>query len=325
LLAGDEEARKLIQVLKENKRQRVLLHVGVHKSGTTSLQNGLFCHEHGFIAPWYGEAVEHFLITHRERFEPAATRAAFEEAVKAADPRGQHIPVLSHEALCRPQVQCDAADRLAEAFPDGKVLIGIREQRSAIRSHYGHVIAQGTPLDLERFLGSVDERAPGFAPPFPLERLEYHLLVQRYVRLFGADRVKVLPFELLKQDPIAYQQQVHDFAGTGKVAESGLPRRRGGAGPVALALRRRLNRWVRGRPDWDGVYKRLGLPARAKNRLCRIVDRYTPQTLNQRQEQRLREIIADRVGRYYEVSNRELNRYTDLDLRDLGYMVADET
>ena len=298
-----------------------LLHVGFHKTGSTSLQNDLFVDAaKGFVMPWYGEVVHHFINTHRERFCPDEVRNKFFRDAREACDEGK-VPVLSHEALCRDEIQCDAADRLAETFPEGRVLIGIREQKSAIRSHYSNHINRDGTLDIRNFLGVDWTLYPGFMPAFPLQRLEYHLLVQRYVRRFGASRVKLLPFELIKYDSVRYQREVQAFAKAHERTETPLPHRRKGHRAVTLEARRRINRFVQRRPDWGGDFLKAGLAFRAKRKLCQWIDRCAPKTLDRMIEQRLKAEIEAWVADYYADSNAELLKYCDEPLADMGYRI----
>ena len=304
-------------------RRPVLIHIGFHKTGTTSLQTDFFVPESGFVSPWTGETVEHFIITHRERFDPRVTNDDFWNAVHARDPGNSLIPVISNEALCRPAIQCDAADRIAETFPEAKILIGVREQTDSIRSFYSEYITRGGTLPPHEFIGKTSDYQPGFEPPLPLERMEYHLLVRRYVRLFGLDRVKIICFENIKTNSIAYQNDIHDFAESGIRASVSLPRRRAGHRDFTLELRRRLNFWIQRRVNSQGDYNKTGLPFRALNRLCRFIDRHAPARLDRKWRIQLLRAIESHAGQDYFVQcNQELQRFTSVDLACLGYQTS---
>lgn len=301
-----------------------LLHVGFHKTGTTFLQESVFAHPQtkGFASPWGADVVQHFIITHRERFDPAAVRAAFDQRIAEMDPEGTCVPVLSHEALSRHNIQCDAADRVIETFPQGRVLFGIREQKAAIRSLFGDYVRRFGELRIDQYLGSEDD-PPGFAPYCPVETFEYHLLIRRYVRHYGPENVLVMPMELLRHDPLAYENRIHEFAGTGRTAQEAARPKRVGRRGAALALRRRFNKlwFLRRRRPYHGDYASTGLGYRCAERVCRIVDRWAPDALHRHCDRRLKEYIEQRIGDYYHAGNQELSTYVDDPLAELGYDV----
>lgn len=306
--------------------RRVLLHIGFHKTGTTYLQDHVFNRaEKGFCAPWTvfsGEAIEHFVVTHPARYDPQAVANEFFLAAERLG-HSNTIPVISHEDLCgypvfRRYYGRDVAGRMHAAFPQAIVLIGIREQRSMLRSLYGQYIVQDGEWPISQFIGTGQERR-GFVPICRLDHFEYHLLVDYYIGLFGKERVFVLPYELLKRKPVEYEQALHDFVGTGKRAQKALPPSNIGKGALTLAIRRRLNRFSKLPPLWDADYHSLPLSYRAKERFCRILERSIPKPWHEAEDRDLRQFIAGRVLNYYKESNRILSDTIGIDLSEFGY------
>jgi hypothetical protein len=255
------------------------------------------------------------------RFDAAAVRAAFFAAIP--DNMASHVPVISHEDLCGYPVYSryyghQVADRLHATFPEAKILITIREQKSVLRSLYGQYVRQDGEWPIEMFLGSGAE-PPGFAPICRLDHLEYDLLASHYARLFGQEQVLVLPYELLKASPIEFQQRIHDFAGTGAMAKSTHSRELVGHGALTLRWLRRLNRVVRLRPDWDGNWRTLPLSVRAKAKVAKLMDKVFPTYLQRAEEKRLNAFIDRRVAGYYGESNRRLQKLCEFDLASFGY------
>jgi hypothetical protein len=304
----------------------MLIHIGYHKTGTSYLQRYLFFKTPpaNFVAPWTvtsGEAIQHFVLTHPARFDPVAVRSAFRE--KIAPENSALIPVISHEDLCGVPMLAryygfQVADRLRQTFPDAKILITIREQKSALRSIYGQYIRQDGEWPIHMFLGNGNE-PPGFAPICRLDHLEYDLLASHYVRLFGEGQVLVLPFELLAKDPIQFQQYIHDFAGTGATAHDKFERELAGLGAYSLKLMRRLNKFVRQPPDWHGQWNRNPLLLRAKLKLCETVDAILPRSWHKPEQDRLNRFVEKRTAGYYQASNNRLQQLTKFDLAAHGY------
>ncbi|MGC8638346.1 MAG: hypothetical protein ACP5XB_00530 [Isosphaeraceae bacterium] len=253
-------------------------------------------------------------------------RAAFESAVEAAG--GQDlVPVISHEDLNGHPLHAryygfQAAERLHATFPDARVLIAVREQKSMLRSLFGQYIVQDGLWPIADFIGTGNERL-GFRPICRLDHFEYDLLVDHYRTLFGPDHVLVLPFEMLKRNSLEFEQRIHDFAGTHRRAEARHPLENVGLGAMTLAVNQWLNRFARKPPLPGFDYFSLPRSYRAKQRICRVLQRIIPQRWHHARDQAIKTYIANRVGGYYQQSNRRLAEMTGLDLRSFGYDVGE--
>ena len=266
--------------------------------------------------------IDHFVLSNPFRYDPNETRRFFEPEREEAAKRGL-VPVLSHEDLCGYPVYGryygkDVADRLHAALPDARVLIGIREQRSTLISHYRQYVRQGEPATIEEFLGPKSP-TPGFAPICRLDHFEYDLLVGHYRALFGPDRVLVLPLERLRKDMPGYLDAIRAFVG---IETNILPReqpRNVGWGGVTLAMLRRFNSYNIGLADWSRP--RQSLSHRAVKRLCRLTDAAVPTSMHKKAERQMRSIIDDRCQGYFEASNQRLSDMLGISLKDYGYAV----
>ena len=268
-----------------------------------------------------GEAVQHFVLCHPLRFSAECVRDAF--TATHQEGRNGLLPVLSHEDLSGHPIKgryygVEVAHRLRECFEGAKILIGIREQRSAIRSLFGEYIRQDGEWPISVFVGNGRE-PPGFGPICRLDHLEYDLLVDHYRALFGPQNVLVLPFERLRDDPLGYEQQIHDFCETGRRAAAVHPPARVGYRAATLAVHRWLNRAVKKSPLRNEGWPATSAGFRIKQRLCRVLDRIAPRALDEKFDGRIRQFVAHRVGTYYRESNRRLSSMIGVDLGTLGY------
>jgi hypothetical protein len=127
------------------------LHVGHSKMVTTWVQDNIFDHPRsGFVVPWTharARAVAAFVSVNAYRQEADWARGLFAEDLErlADDPR---VPEISDETLCGDSIQRryngrNVADRIYQAFPRAKVLIGIREQKSMAISAFREYIFLG--------------------------------------------------------------------------------------------------------------------------------------------------------------------------------------
>ncbi len=304
-----------------------VIHIGYHKTGTTWLQRHVFSNrQFGFVSPWSiqgGEAIEAFVLPSPFRFEAASARRMFESALSAAGSENL-LPVISHEDLCGYPVYGryygkEVCERLYETFPEAGVVVGIREQKSAILSHYRQYIRQGGAGTIGDFICTRQEKG-GFSPICRMDHFEYHLLIGHYQRLFGQDRVLVLPIELLKTASQQYMNRLTNFAG---VPEQPVPSQAAaniGWGGVTLALRRTMNRMNFGIPDWRR--SRQSPAYRVAVGLCKLAEAGVPHAFQERADGGLRQFIRQQVGSRFVESNAALGEMTGLNFTALGYDTA---
>jgi len=302
----------------------LIIHVGLHKTGTTWLQNRVFTNaELGFHSPWgpmASPAVAEFMLVDPLAFEARTTLDRLGPEIQAARDRGL-IPVLSHEGLSSRPVRGTyyaptVAKRLAEVFPEARIIIGIREQRGMILSLYRQFVRNGGTYTLTQFIGAGNE-PPGWSPLCRLDFFHYDRFVALYKDLFGEHNVLVLPLELLRDDEPRYLQRLLDFAGTDappdKLAKAGASNV--GWGGYSLELYRILSRFAIRNP----LGPKQPWPVRWSQRICYKVDAVVPRSMHKKIESRWKAHIAKRVGDRYTQSNAALADMTGLDLEALGY------
>lgn len=306
-----------------------LLHIGYHKTGSTWLQNHLFVREDaGFVVPFDRKTtlnraiVEPYPLT----FDAAAARAALRPDVEAAIEQGK-VPVITSEALCGGDTSGgyqskELADRLHAVFPDGKVLIIIREQRSMILSSYSMYLRGGGLLRLKDYLDL--PRFPHAIPFFSLEFFEYDHLIAYYQNLFGPERVLVLPYEMFAREPDRFAGEILRFSGAKEI--TGLPfdaRPKKMWPAFSVALRRYMNpffdRVVQNGYSWMCPDVRMRYVSNWF--FWRVVNPNAPEGLSQRIETGWKARIAARVRGIYAKSNRRTAGLIGRDLSTYGYDV----
>ena len=222
----------------------VLLHVGYHKTGTTWMQRAFFVPDHGF-AQVIGHEEVYRLITdpHEFDFDPGAAAAALAPLVAAVPP--DLAPAISSEILSgHPfyggQRAPQYARRLRALFPQGRVLITIREQMRILASVYMQYVSRAGTKPPEVFFA--ETATPGYEH-FSATHFRYHHLVGLYRELFGPDRVLVMTQEEMARDLAGFGARVVAFAGAAPRAP--LPaaaKREGVSNPeFAYPVLRRIN------------------------------------------------------------------------------------
>ena len=310
-------------------RAPVLLHVGYHKSGSTWLQQTLFEDERaGFLsrrdAPRH-RLVEEFVVPDPLGFDPAPLADRFASAIDDARAAGRTF-VLSHERFSGYPSSGGRdrgliAERLAAVFPEARILIVIREQRSLIRSMYSQHVTDGGVESVGRFLRTPE---PGLMrkPSFGLACYEFDLLVETYQRLFGRDRVLVLPVEMLASDPAGFAGAIAGFCGHEPPPLEAV-RRANTARPLLMQqVQRPLNFLFYHNELSPGALIHVPRFHKRYARLRRAFELLSPRWLEARLDRRLRQRIEAFVGEHYAASNSRTERLIGRSLGQFGYPTA---
>lgn len=207
-----------------------VLHVGLPKTGTTSLQKGVFPYlpgirylgkglpsgeSRGYLTAALGTAVGRVLyedsVLSINRPTPSESLA---RAVSEASP-GPGRVLLSAEEFVHPSTRDVGlvAERLSEALPDAHILLTVRSQTTYLMSWWAHVGRAGKYLHRGRRFAPTAWRnltpeewwsQVGSSPLNDMDRILNQFAVwQEYFDLFGG-RVTVLPMEWLSLDPERY-------------------------------------------------------------------------------------------------------------------------
>jgi hypothetical protein len=308
----------------------VLVHIGYHKTGSRWLRFLFFDNpQTGFgwvdkTAP--DHPVRRLVGARPFEFDAASSRAAFDPLLRRIEEDGL-FPVVSFERFSGNPFSGgydskEIANRLLEVFPEARVLVVVREQRSMIVSTYKQYVREGGALPPRKFMHPPAPKSMR-VPWFDLRHFEYHHLLSYYRRLFGPDAVLALTYEQFVADPSAFVEQIGRFAGRplGSDVLASLPfdvKTNPGSPATAIAARRLLNGL--------GVCTDLNpaplFPSPAIRRLGKRIDQATlaPRRIVVREEAKLRQIVADTVGDRYVESNRRTAELTGIDLGSYGWM-----
>ena len=303
-----------------------LIHIGYHKTGTTWLQQGLFADpRYGFTRVWPQALMdEAFLGGNPFTFDPDHARSIVQPFIDEAERSGT-VPVVSHEPLCGlPTLNgFDSqliADRVRATFPNGRIMIAIRDQRSMMMSVYKQYVTTSGTLPIGKMWRDYapEERRR----PFPgLEVFEYHHLIDYYQQLFGSDRVLVLPFELLKQDAAGFASEIASFAGTQAPAE--LPTtKQNVSNPGLLVSALRYSNLVLRAFGLAGPFGGPVTRETVRYFRYRMIDRIAPRvpkTLSRPYDKRLQATVDELADGRFGSSNQITAKLTGLDLASYGY------
>jgi hypothetical protein len=310
----------------------ILIHIGYHKTGSGWLRRHFFSNpQTGF--GWLGKdpgkhPIRRLVAARPLEFDAAFFHSMFETLLRPIEAAGL-FPVLSFERLSGHPFSGgydgkEIANRLAEVFPEGQVLVVLREQGSVILSTYNQYVREGGVSSLESFLRP--PYTPSLrAPLFDLRHFEYHHLLRYYRGLFGPEQMLALTYEQFVDDPAAFVSAIARFSGLTLSAGvlGSLPfgaTSNPSPSPTAIALCRRINRigGVRTEISPDPLVRTKVL----KKLAARVQGvGFTPRRLDERRESRLRETVAEAIGDRYVESNRVTAELTGIDLASHGWML----
>jgi hypothetical protein len=263
-----------------------------------------------------------FVLVDPPAFDADVVRERLEGLCRASV-RADWVPVLSHERLSgNPHSggydRIAIADRLASVFPEARILIVIREQRSMIRSVYKQYLREGGASSLARYLAPPKQ---GIAriPMFAFEFFEYDRLIQHYLKLYGAGSVLVLPYEMLKADQAEFTSRILKFMGveaSGRIAGAA---QNVGLSALSLSIKRWLNLFlIRDRLNPAGL---IGDPRfnTCLEMMFRGLDFVLPEAIKIPWEKRLGRAVDRQVGNRYRQSNKRTAALVESELAELGY------
>lgn len=181
-----------------------VIHVGYHKTGTTWFQKRFYPRvaSHRYIDR---ERVRHAFIEDTAfKFDPEAALDRL-----GAQPREnvilceEGLSGYLHNGGLMGHFSKAMAERLHQVFPDATIVIFIRSQPEMVASCYQQYVRGGGTHSPQRYLfpdlylhGAASEAHR--VPRFCFDLFDYLPLIETYAALFGRERVKVYPFEVMK-------------------------------------------------------------------------------------------------------------------------------
>lgn len=304
----------------------MLLHIGYHKTATTWLQQSVFSEPLlGFVQPWdSSSALQAIALAPAFGFDAEEVRRSLPS--RWSDQDGQElVAVLSHERFSGiPYTGGHDSetilDRLHAVFPHAKVLVTVREQCNVVWSAYRQYVLDGGAETIKQWL-CPPKVGSGMATRFHPDFYRYERLVGAYHDRFGADRVLVLPYEMLAVDRLGYIDRVRSFT-SAPLVEAGRERVRE-LPPVNVSmsgspttLKRLANlvlirTWLNPAAPVDAA----GLNYVAGRVLQRIDRRVAPR----RSSSPVPDIVRRALAGRYVTSNRALGQLIGMDLSRYGY------
>ncbi len=314
---------------------RILLHIGYHKTATTWFQSELFSRsEFGFQLLSVRNLV-HKALCGTNPFICGGdddARQIVSEAHEATT-RGQYF-VVSHERLSGYPASGGfdsrmTADRLKLHFPNARIFGLFREQRAMILSAWRQQVVDGGGLSLSHFINPPEpeiRRVPLFDPVM----YQYTHLLQHYRELFGTDNVLFRPYELFCAQP----ERI--FAGIADLLENKELRRH--AEELATNMQRPNRSLSMSLLGFERVLNVLfartqlsqncliNIGARPIRASIRMIDRGIGRNVLRPMDSYIRRNamrkISERFGAFFDDDNARLSEILEMRLWEFGYSVG---
>ncbi|MDT8410062.1 MAG: sulfotransferase [Wenzhouxiangellaceae bacterium] len=288
--------------------------VGAPKCGTTSMAQYLNAHPDIFVIR--GEP--HFFGSDIDYNKPRLSAKQYASLCRASAGK----PVCGERSTWYLYSQ-RAAREIHDFNPNARIIAIIRNPADMLHSLHSHHFHRGQRDDIEDFeaaLAAEPERRRGRNIPkaarFPAslfysELPRYAEQLQRYIDQFGIDRVKVILFDDLKNDPAAVYRETLSFLGLSDDFEPDF-RIHNAAAPTsrswiyrawkASTLRYRV-RSLAPQPLYDALRERR------RKRLQRSAIKQPRAVLNDRLRQTINARFANEIDRLEELLDRDLNHW----------------
>lgn len=305
----------------------LLLHIGYHKTGSSWLQEHLFRNEEvGFCTPFNKsrDLAEYLIAPNSLDFDLQAAQEYFYPKLREVADRNL-VPVVTSERLSGSPHSGgfdtkDIAERLVRVFPNAKVLVVLREQKSMILSTYRQYVRGGGRCTIRHYLEPLPDIGGKKVPLFSYNYFEYHRLISLYYDLFGKENMLILTYEQFRKVPLEFANAITSLAGVKKVEQ--LPFSdvvNVAESPFAITLMRRFSfvaKRSRVNPSVMFDSPRLRVAVRE---FIRVASSAVPKSTQNKIEAGMKKEIADLVGDRYKASNRKVAEMTGLDLGRFGY------
>ena len=299
----------------------VLVHTGLQKTGTSWLTAKYFRRfpDHFTAHSDPGAINPHLITPHDKNFDPAAVRAALRPVAEEAAAKGTCAVIVSvfvsesapdHCAILPSNLR-----RVKESFPQAKILVTVREQKSILLSAYSELVRDGITDNLSDFLAQPPKDAP-FAPVMDFDFFDYDYMYDLYAGIFGAENLAFVPQEWILRAPddaLAYMAERLGWDWPDFETDSLEQRVRPSLSWPALFVARHANRFFAPQMRWQRQ------PKLTPMKLAYWVDRITPRGLNAKLAARAKARVDAGVGDYFAASNRRLGEKIGVDLGAFGY------
>jgi len=307
---------------------KVLFHLGMHKTATTSLQKDFFIRENCFFQNPNGRDFCLPIFVNKFSTEKINSydRFILDEFTKSAH-KLKYIPVISHERLSGYPIsggydRFSIYNRIASLDLNAKILIVIREQKSWLYSAWRQMVNDGASISLQDFITEKpifnNSRMP--APRF--EYLNYDQEIDTLNSLFGKDNVLMFPLELIMSDFKLFIKKLTKLLNeTININIETLSHKNEASTLSSLYLKLLINRLVISYPKSNSrQFSNQILFSTFLYKLSNKIANGLPEIpFSKNIIKRHKKVISKEVGNYFKNSNKNCEKKINFNLTKLGY------
>lgn len=238
-----------------NNEMEIVLHIGFPKTGSKFLQTNVFPHLAGYhYVDWETDFFSREILKLKYGNPACSVESIRQAFIEYMSVRSESKVIISDESFTdiwdRGKGWLEKAIVLKAIFPQAKIICVIREQTALLGSLYLEHLRAGGFVSCERFL-----RAEGGVLKFDyidysgysqvmVESLDYRVVSDIYVDLFGEQNVKFFAFELLRKNPHDYVEKICAFLNVAAPATLRMSVENRAYGVVGMHLARVINRFI---------------------------------------------------------------------------------
>lgn len=194
------------------------LHIGLHKTASTWLQQVVFDRHPGLrvFHPATRYKNSHTVVERIYRdptglFDRERWWLEFERETEGLDVSGRKVGI-SYESLAGDMIHArdmmTVAKRCKSLFGPVKVILVLRHPVDYVSSMYQQYVQQGGELTLRQLVQDVNLPGRDIA-----HKLNYHELLRQQRAVYGDENLLVLPFELMRDDRSDFLRRIWEFIG----------------------------------------------------------------------------------------------------------------
>jgi hypothetical protein len=315
---------------------KVLIHLGYPKTASTFLQKKFFPNDKLGFSLIQDDIFDCLIDCDDFDFSPEKVQEYYYSLFTKTH-ADNLMPVISRETLSmrfyRSTYQRILSDRFYQVFPNAKIFFFIREQMSAIYSVYNQSVKGDYHKTIEQFIedslpSKTNKILKANIKKISATQYRFDLLTECYQKNYGPDNVLVLPFEMLKRQPVETLEKIMKFAevkievekqkeyllellsekDTNKALKAGI-----------LDLKSKINKMIfYPNPETIEPYKWL-FQLSLTYKIARVFELIIPEKIHQAEEKRIKSLIEKNYGNLYQESNRRTSELIGIDLSEYGY------
>lgn len=306
------------------------IHVGLHKTGTTFLQEEVFpkLTSVDFLrSQRIVEMLQRFAAEEDSCFDLSTYQRFFEPIINPCPSLISHEGLSGHNYLLYMN-QTRNADRLAKLFPHASIILGIRRQDSLLLSLYVHFIKGGASVRLDDFLGYQKgefqnryDAVLGNHVNMPM--FNYDHIANLYGDRFDG-RVHFLVYEQLTRDVDGFVRNFCQLVGEPEVPSVQNVRHNTSYGRYQYILARALNRFFVSPRNPDGLIPGFWWPGHGLRHFNRFLDhKWVHSIFNgwYGNKVTMPEKVSKAIMEYFSPSNAVFEQKWGLSLREQGYVL----